>query len=71
MANYKFKQGSINPSALTQGEHWFDKDGALHYIDEMSPYHAVGACNKLYKQFGRPVISSILYKALLRRVQSA
>lgn len=68
---YKFDAQKINADALNQSEHWYDRSGKLYKVEEMAPKHALGAVNKLYRQFGQSIIHKPLYKALARRAANA
>lgn len=66
---YEFTKDFINPEALRQSTHWFDRQGNEYLITEMSPYHARGALNKLWGAFGEKAVYTALYRALQRQMR--
>lgn len=64
---YEFQKDKINPDVLNQSKHWRDRSGKLYNVEDMSKWHAAGACRKLFQAFGASVMKYPIYKALQKQ----
>lgn len=66
-ATYAFESKGIPWDALNQSKNWYDKQGNLYEITQMTPQHARGAFKKLAGAYGMAGTNSPLGQALWTR----